>query len=218
MGTLGCETGPSRWDVAAAGLTAFVRDPKAAELGVALRFFPHDVPAQGCTGGALGMCDVPACALPLVDLGRLTADPDPTDAQEETLAAAIAASGPGPATDTAGGTPTYPALAGALDWSVVYRAQHPDETNVVVFVTDGEPNGCAETWADIQQLAADALAAANVRTFAVGLTDMNGTGVSQDDMNGLAVAGGTERAYFVSDGSTATADLLATLNAIRSGI
>jgi hypothetical protein len=42
--------------------------------------------------------------------------------------------------------------------------------------------------------------------------------VSQDDMNGLAVAGGTERAYFVSDGSTATADLLATLNAIRSGI
>jgi hypothetical protein len=54
-----------------------------------------------------------------------------------------------------------------------------------------------------------------VKTFAVGLTDAQGEGLNQDDMDSLAVAGGTERAYFIHDGATAAADLLAALNVIR---
>jgi len=212
-----CASVPTRWDLAAAGLQAFVQDPAAAELGVALRCFPHDVPEAGCTGGMLSVCDSNACSVPLVDLARLTADPAPTDTQEAALIDAIAVSVP-VATDTSGGTPTSAALDGALQWAVNYQAAHSEETTVVVFVTDGEPNGCDEDFDNISQLAAYGLSVAGVRTFVVGLTDSNGTGVNADDMNQLAVAGGTEQAMFVSDGNDASAELLAALNAIRGRI
>jgi hypothetical protein len=216
--TSGCETAPSRWDVAATDLTTFLADPAAAELGVALRFFPHDLPAAGCSGGNVAVCDVAACAQPLVELGRLAAAPAPSDTHEVALTNAIAASAPEANSGSTGGTPTYPALAGALSWATAYRAANPDQTTVVVLVTDGEPNGCDEDWDEISSLAVDALSAAGVLTFAVGLTDPNGAGVSVDDMNQLAAAGGTDQAYFVSDGAGAGADLLATLNAIRAGL
>jgi hypothetical protein len=214
-GSTGCETGPSRWDVAAADLNSFLADPAAAGLGVALRFFPHDLPATGCTGGSMGVCDVAACAVPLVELERLTTDPTPTDAHEAALASAIAASGPDLVSGSSGGTPIYAALAGALSWATAYQSATSGQTTVVVFVTDGEPNGCNEDWRDIRLLAIDALEDANVRTFAVGLTDSNGAGVGMNDLNGLAVAGGTDQAYFVADGANASAGLFATLNAIR---
>jgi uncharacterized protein YegL len=143
----------------------------------------------------------------------VTADPAPADAQENALGVTISVSTPEVATP--GGTPTHAALAGALEWATSYQATEPDETTVVVFVTDGEPNGCNEDWDDITDLSADALTTANVRTFAVGLTDQNGVGVNQGDLNRLAEAGGTEQAYVVADGANASLDLLATLNAIR---
>lgn len=212
-----CASPPSRWDLASFGLHGFFRDPAAAGLGVALRFFPHDLPALGCDGGQTGACDSAACAVPLVDVARLTADPAPTDSHEALLGDAIDGSVP-LVMSTSGGTPIYPALEGALIWAVTRQAGYPDETTVVVFVTDGEPNGCNEDWDAITQLSADALASSNVRTFAVGLTDLNGAGVSMADMDSLASAGGTQQAYFVSDSPDASAELLAALNAIRSRI
>lgn len=103
-------------------------------------------------------------------------------------------------------------------WTRNYQAANPEQSTVVVFVTDGEPNGCAEDWDEIAALAADALGAAGVLTFAVGLTDPNGQGVNVQSMNQLAAAGGTDEAYFVTDGAGSSADLLATLNAIRAAL
>jgi hypothetical protein len=215
--TLGCTNmppGPNRWDLTSQALTLFFQDAMAADLNVGLRFFPDDVP--GCTG-FMGMnmglnCDVATCAVPLVQPAVLTADAAPTDAHEAALVAAVTASvPPGPEIPNPNpATPTSAALGGAAQWATMYQAMHPDEQAVIVLITDGEPQGCDMNANNIAQIAADAYMTSGVLTYAVGLT-----GSSEAQLNQLAMAGGTNNAYFVADGGTATQDLLAALLAIR---
>jgi hypothetical protein len=235
-GSMLTNTMPTRWQNAADALTAFFQDPEAADLAVALRFFPHDQPAAGCNNNAMTGCLTAACAAPLVPLmadpmvalPKLTADPAPMDTHEAALVASIVASAPPPPMmgggNMSGGTPTHPALEGALQWASAYQMAHPrpEQQSVVVLVTDGEPNGCGNgcggngdqtAWLDgISMLAAQALAAAGVSTYVVGLTDEP---ESLAFLNGLAVAGGTGQAFIVQDGATAAMELAATLKAIQ---
>ena len=215
---------PTRWDTATGALRTFFQAPEADGLGVALRFFPHDLPAAGCTANMCA-CDPVACSQVLVEMGTLTADAAPTDTQEAALLKAIDDSPPVPPNNDDitpctgqqfGNTPIFPALDGALRWATDYQTAHPEQKTVVVFVTDGEPaGGCTDDFDEIDQLAADALAAAGINTYVIGLADERGNGVNPGDMNGLAMAGGTEEAFFVNDGPTASEDLLETFNAIR---
>jgi hypothetical protein len=231
--TLDCPT-LSRWDLTSAALIKFFQSAEAADLNVALRFFPDDTP--GCTGfPAAGMgfpppgmdagapaadagtgadlnCDIPTCAMPLVNIAPLLADPAPTDAHEAELVAAVASHAPpGPEMPNPNpSTPTYAALGGAEQWAVTYQMAHPDGQAVVVLVTDGEPYGCDTSTNNIARLAADANTQAGVLTYVVGLT-----GSSEAGLNQIARSGGTDQAYFVSDGNTATDDLLKTLIAIK---
>jgi hypothetical protein len=213
-----CTDGPTRWELAATALTQFFQDPGAADLGVALRFYPHDLPVAGCVSdmGGFGAgadagtasmgCDINACAAPLVDMGVLKAEPAPADTHEAALVNAVMASAP--STESMG-TPTFVALSGAAQWSLAYQQAHPEQRTVIVLVTDGQPNGCSTNIDDIAGVAANALTTADVRTYAIGLA------VGADFLNTIAVAGGTDQAFVVNDGATATADLLAALNAIR---
>jgi Mg-chelatase subunit ChlD len=196
----------NKWNDASAALTTFFQDPAAAGMRVALRFFPHDSPAAGCTQNG---CDAVACSQPLVPIGTLTADSAPTDAQENTLVRAVANSAPG-GNGNGGGTPIYAALDGALRWATSYQAMHTDETTVVVFVTDGEPNGCDENFTNISALAAKALMTNGVTTYAIGLL-----GSSMAQMDQLALAGGTKKGIFIGAGTNSARDLVAALNAIR---
>jgi hypothetical protein len=210
----------TRWANATAALTAFFQDPGAADLAVALRFFPHDQPAVGCTNNGMTGCVAADCAQPLVPLmadpmvalPKLTADPAPTDALEQQLLDAITAALP--TSNQAGGTPTSAALEGALSWASSYQALHPrpEQQTVVVFVTDGKPNGCDTNTTAIAAIAANALATSMVKTYVVGLTD-----VPQDlaFLQDLAVAGGTDTAFIVQDGATAAMNLVTTLKAIQ---
>jgi hypothetical protein len=207
----------TRWESATSALNQFFQSPEADGLGVALRFFPHDLPAAGCFGAENGACDEQACAQVLVDMAKLAAESAPADTQEAALLDAVASSTPilaVPGVNT-GGTPISAALEGGLIWASDYQASTPEERTVLVFLTDGEPNGCEEDFDVISEIAADALSASGVPTYAIGLTNSTGGGVNQDDMNQLAEAGGTMQAFFVSDGAAAAADLLETLNAIR---
>jgi hypothetical protein len=194
----------NKWPQAADALTAFFQDDGSAGLRVALRFFPDDLPVAGCQDTD---CSASACSQPLVELGELTADPAPTDAQEAALVSAVATSFPD-ARDT-GGTPLYAALDGAEQWAAATQASHPDENTVVVLVTDGSPNGCNENISDIAQLAADALTTNGVLTYAVGIEGSNAS-----DMDTIAQAGGTNAGIFIGAGN-AEADLLAALDSIR---
>jgi hypothetical protein len=208
-------TGASRWDLASAALSGFFQEPSAGGLQVALRFFPHDEPADGCNDDD---CDVNACAEPLVPLAVLSTDPAPADAHEAALVMATAAATPpedngGGNQGSSQGTPISAALSGALAWAAAERMAAPEEKAVVVLVTDGEPNGCEEEIDAIAQLSADAFASAQILTYAIGLT-----GSQESDMDAIAAAGGTTEGIFISDGATAQQELLAALTAIRGSI
>jgi hypothetical protein len=205
----------NRWQSATSALDAFITDPGAAGLGVALRFFPDDRPAVGCTQEG---CDVAACSEPLVDSGTLTADTAPADVQEAALLDAIEASTPmlpEAGMMATGGTPISAALEGALDWASNYQGEHPDGRTVVLLVTDGAPSGCDERSAYISMLAESALDASDITTYAVGLMDAQGEGLHQEDMDSIAASGGTDHAFFVKDGPTSADELLAALQSIR---
>ncbi len=202
------KNGPTRWELTSAALKGFFQSPDAGGLKLALRFFPDDKPAAGCNDEA---CDAAACAQPLVVLGSLTAQPTPADTQEQALLDATDKSAP--SNGSGGGTPTSAALAGALAWAKMQHQLTPNENSVVVLVTDGEPHGCDEDILNISKLASDALASDNVRTYAIGLT-----GSQEADMDAIAMAGGTTKGIFVSDGATTQKDLLDALAAIRGQV
>lgn len=192
-GSMG-ENGGGKWAGATQALKGFFADPGAADLQVALRFFPEgqcDSPA----------CNVDACGTPAVDVGMLTSDPAPADTQEAALIAAINSRTPG------GGTPMSAALEGAISWSTDYLGANPDHKVVVILVTDGEPSGCQN---DIGYISNQAMIGyvAGVPTYTVGLAGSN-----TDSMMQIAAAGGGTH-FVVGNGNT-QADLLAALQAIR---
>ena len=210
-----------KWPQAVSALNAFFQDPTTAGLSVALHFFPDDRPLVGCTGGDNGMCNIAACAAPLVPIAPLSASAAPMDAQELLLVSTVnaAATTPKSGGNDSDGTPLYVALAGALDWAGKHQAAVPDHKTVVILVTDGQPNGCessnnADTdLANMGKLAADALKATGVRTYTIGIQ-----GSEQATMDAIALAGGTEKGFFIGDAANTQTDLIAALNKIRGSV
>lgn len=184
----------NKWTNATNALKGFFQDPGAADLGVALRFFPEG----NCDGG---VCDVNACATPNVNVGILTADPAPADTHEAALVQSINSMSPN------GGTPMSVALEGGIQWCSEYLAQNPTHKTVVILVTDGEPNGCENSIGVIANIAASGLID-GVPTYTVGLAGSNESQLQQ-----IAMAGGGS-AFAVGNGNT-QAELLAALQAIR---
>jgi Mg-chelatase subunit ChlD len=205
-----------KWNQVAKAMKAFFADPAAAGLRVGLRLFPSNTPTMGCWDT---VCDrdqptaITACSTPLVDIAQLTAAPAPMDTQEAKLLAAIPANPQPKGGNNSGGTPTYAALQGAENIAVEYAAAHPTEKVVVVFVTDGEPNGCDQKIADIAKIASDTLAAHKIETYAIGIL-----GSKQASMDQLAKAGGTTSAIMIggSSGTTTEADLLKAFGNIKA--
>jgi uncharacterized protein YegL len=161
--------------------------------------------------GATANCDATACSQPLVDIGALTADPAPTDTQEQALVTAIMNSPPPDvATLTSNPqTPTSAALQGAENWATAYEAMHQDEKTVVVLITDGEPAGCDTNAQNIANIAATANMA-GIQTYVIGLGGLNSTALNQ-----IAAAGGTMTAFTVSATSNSTTELLNELISIQ---
>jgi hypothetical protein len=209
--TIDPATGLNRWETATSALKNFLSHPQTEGLGVALRFFPHDLPAVGC---ASQVCDIAACATPLVELDRLTAEVAPLDDHETKLFEAIDEALPIVVPRMDGRTPTGAALEGAVEWALNHQAKNPDERTAIMIVTDGEPDGCEERVFYLMQHVARALEA-GIGTYFIGIADPTGKGLNRAAMDYLASAGGTERAYYITDGPSATRDLLETLEAVR---
>ena len=204
-----------KWNQVAAAMKAFFADPAATGLRVGLRLFPSNEPTMGCWDTVCNMSQdtaIKACSTPLVDIAALTAAPAPADVQEAKLLAAIPAN-PQPKKGNSGGTPTYAALQGAENIAVTYAAAHPAEKVVVVFVTDGEPNGCDERIGDIAKIASDTLTAHKIETYAIGILGSN-----QKTMDQIAKAGGTTSGIIIGgmDGASTEADLLKAFGNIKS--
>jgi hypothetical protein len=107
------------------------------------------------------------------------------------------------------GTPTAPALQGAIEHVKEWQTNHPDRVAVAVFATDGQPEACSPR--DIPSIAAIAEAGKNdsVLTFVIGV------GKSLGNLNAIAAGGGTNQAFIVDTAGNATQQFLDALNKIR---
>lgn len=190
-----------KWIPVTTALKAFFTDPGLAGLASSLQFFPQGTDVTSVCSYAYGA--------PLVALTPLTS--------ATPLVSTI------DATQPAGGTPTLPALQGALSYAVQVAAAHPLDKTVVVLATDGDPGfgingqfqeGCTNN--DIPHVAAVAQAALagtpSIPTYVIGV------GPDLQNLDAIASAGGTGQAMMVpvTNPTQTNATFQAALQAIRT--
>jgi hypothetical protein len=207
-GSMGCPIGPAgancdsppanqppttvtRWRAIVDALNAFASAPTSQGLGMGMTFFP-----QTSGNNNTVQCMPANYSTPAVPIANL-----PGNAGAITMALA--------AQMTNAGTPTTPALTGALNYARTYASANPGRSVAVVFATDGEPTGCTNNTIATASMAASQAAAANpsIKTFVLGV------GPNLMNLNQIAAAGGTNAAYLVDSGGTDA--LINALNAIR---
>jgi hypothetical protein len=114
-----------------------------------------------------------------------------------------------------GSTPTVPSLQGALNHADSWAAAHPDQNVVVVYATDGYPQGCSRdnTITQAAKIAGDAYTGPHqIRTYVLGV------GPNLTDLNAIAKSGGTDAAELIDTGQDVTKQLTDKFNAIRSAV
>jgi hypothetical protein len=204
-----------KWDLVASGLTDFLSQEVDVDMGIGIGYFPID-PPNNCVPGDAGClcipfvnicfsleggsCDAADYAIPAVQLAL--------PANGAALAGTLANRNLG------GGTPTRPALEGALRVADAWANDHPGRRTAVVLATDGDPTSCPNNAvADVANVAATALAGPNqIRTFVVGV------GSSLTALNEVAVAGGTREAFLTDVNADLVGELSAALERIRSDL
>jgi hypothetical protein len=117
-----------------------------------------------------------------------------------------------------GRTPTAPALSGAIAEASAWAKAHPDHRVVTVLATDGLPTECAPL--DIGQVAALAktgvAATPSISTFVIGVFGPDDVlQGAPDNLNQIAVQGGTKSAFIVDTQKDVTMQFLNALDAIR---
>lgn len=123
----------------------------------------------------------------------------------------------------AGNTPTAPALTGALSKARAWATAHPDHTVVALLATDGLPTECIVNEntdpsgiTGVRDAASAGLAGTpSVPTFVIGVFGPTDT-TAQQNLNQIAVAGGTDAAFMVDTSRDVSAQFLEALNQIRA--
>jgi Mg-chelatase subunit ChlD len=189
--------GGSKWEVVSKALIAFLNDPRNGGTGVGIGYFPNG--AQGaCTAGQAGCLCIPIINICIANVGGSCTVADYATPAVPLLlpppVAAVIADISGH--QLSGGTPTRPAVEGALQYVSQWATQHPDRKTVLVLATDGDPTGCdRNTPQEIADLAASALSGPHaIQTFVIGV------GSSLVSLNLVAQAGGTGQAFLVDTG------------------
>ena len=108
-----------------------------------------------------------------------------------------------------GGTPTLPALGGAIGYAQQIQSQHPGEKVAIVLVTDGEPNDCSSSVPGVATLAATV--AKTIPTYVIGV------GGALQNLDAIAFGGGTSKATIVQTNNPqqTAQDFQNALNSIR---
>jgi hypothetical protein len=192
----GCNT--TRLDAVRVAIDQFLSDPDSAGIGVGLGLFGQQ--EIGATS-----CDASTYGAPLVQVGTL-----PEQAAALTDALSLL--------QPVGETPTGPALRGACGYARDYRATTQQHQVVLLLLTDGRPEApstcrggagpCCPSLDDAVLAAEECRNEVGVRTFVLGV------GPLLDNLEQIAVAGGTERAYIVEGGDVG-AGVRNALNRIR---
>lgn len=203
--------GGSKWEVVSQALVSFLNDPRNAGTGVGIGYFPS-TPGQ-CMPGDAGCLCIPIINLCLATGGGSCtvsdyAQPSVPLALPPVVAPVIADIG---GHGIGGGTPTRPALEGALSYLGQWASAHPERKPLLVLATDGEPSECQlNTPQDVADVAAAALTGPQaIRTFVIGV------GRSLVSLNLVAQAGGTDHAFLVDTGGDVTKEFADALDQIR---
>ena len=123
-----------------------------------------------------------------------------------------------------GGTPTLPALQGAVDGALSFASLNPSHNVIVVLTTDGIPTACDadllgnDPMAPIQNLAnvAASAQAQDVGVFVIGVFAPDEVAEAQANLDVVAQAGASQNAYIIETGNNqTTTDFVAALNEIR---
>jgi hypothetical protein len=199
-----------KWDPLITALKGFFVDPTSEGLTASMILFPAHVPEPEpdpdagpgpggpfpgrdtvCTVEDYSVANVAATALPNPAFGTLLDMETPPEGF---------------------GTPTYPALAGAIAYAQAQSLTAPDHKFVIVMVTDGVPSECMQQGNSINAAAAAAAeVAAEIPTYVIGVGD------SLDNLNAIAEGGGTDAAILVAidDPAKTQADITSAINQIR---
>jgi hypothetical protein len=183
-----------KWDPLVTALKGFFTDPTSSGLSASMIMFPAES----------GFGNTTACAVEDYATAGVATTPLPSPA----FGAALDMTTP----PNGFGTPTYPALAGAIAYARAQEALTPDQKLVILMVTDGVPDECDDEGNTIEAAAAEAAAvAAEIPTYVIGVGD------SLDNLNAIAEAGGTSAAILVSidDPAKTQADITTAINQIR---
>ena len=119
------------------------------------------------------------------------------------LTASIRSTSPG------GGTPMRPALQGVLTNATAYKDANPSHKVIVVLATDGDTSGCSgNTVASTAEMAQKALRYNGVQTYVIAVQ-----GSTLANLDQIAAAGGTARAFDVTTDIAAFAAKMAEIRA-----
>lgn len=203
--------GGTKWDLVSSALTGFLQDPRNADTGLGIGYFP--ALATSCSKGQSGCFCIPIVNLCFVTEGGSC---DVGDYSTPAVGLALPSRPAALVSDieaheVGGGTPTRPALEGALGYLSQWAEQHPERQPLLILATDGEPVGCdANTPQDVADVAARGLAGPNaIHTFVIGV------GSSLVSLDLVAKAGGTEHAFLVDTGGDVAKEFGDALDQIR---
>jgi hypothetical protein len=188
---------PTRWAALSTAIGAFAdsstMDGGAAGISVGMTFFPITTVDAGALVSSCNLADYARAVVPIA----------PLPGNAAAMKSGIAAITP------SGGTPTAPALQGAVQVATAYQMAHPDRKVAIVLATDGEPNDCSSTAFGVAGIASAAfMQRPSLPTYVLGI------GPSTGPLDTIASAGGTNAAFMVT--SSGADQLLQALNQIRT--
>jgi hypothetical protein len=188
----------TRLDAVRSATEQFLNDPESAGIGVGLGHFGNQPIGQAS-------CQQSDYEAPGVVIGTL-----PEHAS--TLMATLNQVEP------TGETPTGAAIRGACTYASGHKQNAPHHQVVILLLTDGKPEApatcqggqgaCCPTLSDAVAAADECRTGADIKTYVLGV------GPLLENLEQIAVAGGTERAYLVEGGDVST-QVLDALNRIR---
>lgn len=129
------------------------------------------------------------------------------------------------AAQTTGLTPTPPAIDGAIERAKAHAMENPARRAIVVLATDGLPTDCVPAGVTtveqavqaVASIAADGLASTpSIRTYVIGVFAPEET-VALENLDVMAAAGGSERAFIVDASGDVAMQFVTALNEIRAG-
>jgi hypothetical protein len=208
--------GGTKWTAVTGAMKAFFSDPANAAVGVGIQFFGlpksctknsdcggnKTCQAGKCSGGGMtDSCVAADYTTPAIEIAPLSA------AQAAALSTSIGMHMPSTS------TPTSAALQGLVDHTKAWETANPTHVTLAILVTDGDPTECDTNLANIDAIAATALAGApSVKTFVIGV------GASLANLNGIAAAGGTQQAFLVDTNANVVAQFEAALKALQGSV